>query len=230
MQSNQNKIMKHPSQGKVCCIPGLGLDGRIFSRIDFGRWQPEVLEWIEPQGHENLATYAGRMSDVIDDEQPLTIIGYSFGGIIAQELAAIRPVKKIILVSSIKGRSELSPWFRRIAPWGLSRLFFKPLMLTMLPLWGRNHGLDRSEIAFFRSMLERLSEHYFRWGLSSISSWREPVLPEGTQVIHIHGTMDRPFPHQYLGHVDHVIPHGDHLMIWKRSEEITRLVSAGLEC
>ncbi len=229
MQSNQNEIMKDPSQGKVYCIPGLGLDGRVFSRIDFGSWQPEVLEWIEPQGPENLAAYAGRMSDLIHDEQPLTIIGYSFGGIIAQELAAIRPVKKIILLSSVKGRSELSPWFLRVAPWGLSRLFSKPLMLRMLPLWGRNHGLDRSEIAFFRSMLQRLSEHYFRWGLSYISSWQEPVLPRGTQVIHIHGTRDRPFPYKYIGQVDHVIPDGDHLMIWKRSAEIARLVNTGLE-
>ena len=209
---------------KLYCLPGLGLDDRILDRLHFDGWETQFLNWLEPSVNEDLQSYAHRMAEAIDDPRPVILIGYSFGGIVAQEIAAIRPVSKIILLSSIKSGEELSPLFKRVARWGLQRLFNKRVVLASLRPWGWSHGLHRAETAFFKHMLQRHSQYYFRWALVCISQWERPPRPASTDVIHIHGTRDRPFPFQYLGPVDHVVQEGDHLMIYKRSNEIQGLI------
>ncbi|MCH5689430.1 alpha/beta hydrolase [Niabella sp. W65] len=50
---------------------------------------------------EPYKDYVLRMAEKIQEDNPV-IIGVSFGGMVALEIAKIRPVKQVILVSSIK--------------------------------------------------------------------------------------------------------------------------------
>ncbi|SER45311.1 alpha/beta hydrolase [Pedobacter rhizosphaerae] len=88
----------------VYLISGLGADRRIFGKLKF----PENtvinhIDWIPPQPKEKLANYAQRLSEIIDPSKPFAIIGVSFGGMIAVEIAKVlSPVVTIIISSSLK--------------------------------------------------------------------------------------------------------------------------------
>ncbi len=43
------------------CIPGLGADERLFSKIRSNEFDVEVLNWIEPYENESLQSYAARL-------------------------------------------------------------------------------------------------------------------------------------------------------------------------
>ena len=60
---------------------------------------------------ETLAQYAQRIVQRITAPRPM-LVGLSFGGMVAVEIAKILPVEKVILISSAKTRDELPPSYR----------------------------------------------------------------------------------------------------------------------
>ncbi|WP_294184656.1 hypothetical protein [Sphingobacterium sp.] len=50
---------------KIYIISGLGVDQRVFSKINFGSLDIEYLDWITPSPHESLTIYAKRLSSKI---------------------------------------------------------------------------------------------------------------------------------------------------------------------
>ena len=93
----------------VYFIPGLGTDRSIFEYLNLPdtNFNIHFLEWIIPENSlESLQSYAHRMSEQIREEH-FVLIGISFGGVIAQEIAKIRVVEKVIIISSIKSKHEL---------------------------------------------------------------------------------------------------------------------------
>ncbi|MDZ7613931.1 MAG: alpha/beta hydrolase [Flavobacteriaceae bacterium] len=90
-------------------IPGLGTDRAIFEHLNLSaeHFNVHFLEWISPVNTtESLQSYSIRMAEQIKEEH-LILVGISFGGVIAQEIAKIRVVKKVIIISSIKSKHEL---------------------------------------------------------------------------------------------------------------------------
>ncbi|MCP1996093.1 alpha/beta hydrolase [Flavobacterium sp. HSC-61S13] len=98
---------------KIYILSGLGVDRRVFDRIDFGNLNPEFIDWIETIYNESLADYAKRMVQLIPDENPI-LIGLSFGGMVAIEISKIIQTEKLILIASAKTKYEL-PLLYRIA-------------------------------------------------------------------------------------------------------------------
>ena len=64
------------------------------------------IEWLQPIQNETLVDYAKRMSAFVTESNTI-LIGVSFGGIIAQEMAEFVKPKKIVIISSIKNNQEL---------------------------------------------------------------------------------------------------------------------------
>ena len=91
------------------CISGLGADERVFSKLIINDSELKPVKWLQPLQGEALSAYAQRLSDQITDPEPV-ILGLSFGGMMAIEIAKLKPVSKIILLSSIKTSSELPAW------------------------------------------------------------------------------------------------------------------------
>ena len=65
----------------VYCIPGMGVDRRLFKNIKLQQGELRFIEWLEPQRDESLASYAQRLSAQIDRSGPFALLGVSFGGI-----------------------------------------------------------------------------------------------------------------------------------------------------
>ena len=138
---------------KVYLIPGLGFDNRIFENLELNKFDYEYLNWIDPIENESIQNYAHRFSEGIDDDssKEIILIGHSLGGIIAQEIAVFKPIKKIILIACITSRTELPLHFKIMSPLRIYKLFSKELTEKTIRYWGKNHDYEtQEEQAFMR--------------------------------------------------------------------------------
>ena len=176
----------------IYTLPGLGTDSRIYSRLDL----PVIfrhLEWLEPEPDESLTSYCRRMCDLIPDKVPVILMGVSFGGMVAQQIAALRPVKKILLISSVRAPSEL--------PWNLVLMKYIPLYylskgswrIRTLPLWSPAFGITKpSEQELLKEMFGRFSDTYRMWAIRQVVMWKENKLE--VPISRFHGSIDKVFP------------------------------------
>src|SRR5690606_39042337 len=84
-----------------------------FQGLDFSDYSTTYIKWIVPQDKETIEQYATRLLDQITTTKP-TLIGLSFGGMIAVEVAKQIETEKVILVSSAKTKNEI-PFYYRLA-------------------------------------------------------------------------------------------------------------------
>ncbi|MCR6720909.1 MAG: alpha/beta hydrolase [Chitinophagaceae bacterium] len=96
---------------KVYFISGLGADARAFSLLDLSFCEPVFVNWITPLPKESLDSYAQRMMEQISDSDA-TIVGLSFGGMLASSMAAKNPTLKVIVLASNKCAAEFPTCLR----------------------------------------------------------------------------------------------------------------------
>ncbi|HQV56104.1 MAG TPA: alpha/beta hydrolase, partial [Chitinophagaceae bacterium] len=84
---------------KVYFISGLGADKRAFSFLDLSFCEPIFIDWIKPVDNESLYQYAMRLKEQINEPSPI-IVGVSFGGMLATEIAKSDASAKVIIISS----------------------------------------------------------------------------------------------------------------------------------
>ena len=73
---------------KLILIPGLGYDCRIFENLDLTNFDVECLNWIEPKTNEKIHDYSQRLfAKIKNTSERITLIGHSFGGIVAAAFA-----------------------------------------------------------------------------------------------------------------------------------------------
>ena len=95
---------------KLYLIPGFLTDKTIYKDfLEDNRIDCEVLGFIPPKSFkESIEDYAKRLSESIDLHQPFSLLGTSFGGILAIEISKFVAPKSIVFVSSVKNRSEMN--------------------------------------------------------------------------------------------------------------------------
>ncbi|WP_312193210.1 alpha/beta hydrolase [Sphingobacterium sp.] len=206
---------------KIYIISGLGVDQRVFSKINFGSLDIEYLDWITPISHEPLAIYAKRLSSKITVKQPI-LIGLSFGGMIAIEIAKTIPIKKIILLASAKGRHEF-PIRYRLASWlRINQLvpnsFFKWHNFLSDYFFGISSEEDSQ---LLKQILQDTNPVFMAWAIHQILHWKNRFIPGN--LIHIHGDKDRIIPIKRLK-TSIVIKGAGHFMTVTHSQEVEKLL------
>ena len=200
---------------KIYCIPGLGFDHRIFSKLDLQNYDIEYINWIEPRDQEDWNSYAKRIAKNIDDTQECVLIGHSLGGLLCQEIASFKKIYKIILISSIKSRKELPFHFKIIQPLRLQYLFTKQFTFFTFPFWAKQQDYKTKEAqTLFKSMISHQSNKYLRWALSKLSIWKAPKMSNSTPVFQLHGSLDKTFPISLIQSSTDFIPQGGHFMLF----------------
>jgi pimeloyl-ACP methyl ester carboxylesterase len=214
------------NQMKIYLIPGLGYDYRIFEKMDLDEFETEYIDWIEPEYGENLHCYSKRLfSGIETDKEKIILIGHSLGGIVAQEIATVKNIDKIILISSIKSRKELPFHFRIIKPFFIYKLFTKTLILKTFKIWAKSHGFEtRKEKELFKSMISGQSNKYLNWALKELSSWKTSKISFKTQIFQIHGNKDKTFPIVLINEPDFTVENGGHFMVYKQSQKISKIL------
>ena len=211
----------------VFCIPGLGTDERIFSRLNIGPWK--ALAWLPPLAEESLADYAQRMWQQIPaTDNPPILIGVSFGGMIVQEMAQIQPVQKVILISSIKSSREKPITFRAMKHIPLYQLSKGSWRYRWLPYWAPLVGItDKGEIQLLQDMFQRFDDGYRMWAIRQVCTWKGAA-PTDLPVLHIHGTRDQIFPYSRIRGAIR-IKKGDHFMVYRKAGVISEVIRRHLD-
>lgn len=107
---------------KIYIFSGLGVDKRVFDKINFGNLNPEFIDWIEPLKIELLTEYCKRILQKMNIETP-TLIEHSFGGIVAVEISKIINIEKVILIASAKTKNELPLLYRMAGKLKINSIF-----------------------------------------------------------------------------------------------------------
>lgn len=212
---------------KLYIIPGLGFDHRMFNHLDFSEFQTTFLDWIEPIKNENISDYALRLAKDINENshEKTVIIGHSLGGVMASEIARIKKVDQIILISSIRSSEENPFQFRIIKPLGIHHLFTKKFTFSTFKYWAKQSDyVSQEEQDLFRKMVGGYSDDYLKWALKTLSIWKSHPLPSHTKVFQIHGDKDKNFPIKKLKHPDRIIQNAGHFMAYKRADEIGKII------
>ena len=208
----------------IYCISGLGADEGAFSRLKIEGHQLVYLPWLLPQKKESIRDYAQRMSEGIKEDNPI-IMGLSFGGMMAIEIAKLMPVAKIILISSIRTTDELPRWMKRIALLNLNKIFAMRSRKILEPVQNRFLGITNNseEIMMVRNYRKNAPIIYTTWAINEVVNWRNDFLHPS--IFQIHGDNDKMFPIKYLS-PSYIVKGGGHFMIMNKAEEVSAYVNS----
>ena len=212
----------------VYLISGLGADWRMFRFLKLPEHlQLRNIEWIAPQHlDEPLMDYVQRLKLQITDPFPI-LVGLSFGGLAAIELAKVVQPRKTIILSSLARRQDLPGYYRVLGKTNLHRWAPLKLMQSGLPLanwfFGAHNCADRK---LLKHVILDIDERFLRWSLGQMLDWQQQEVLPG--LVHIHGTSDRVLPlYDRPGLIK--VQGGEHLMVMNRADEISAILCKIIE-
>ncbi len=202
-------------------IPGLGADERVFRGLRLPG-PSTVLAWLPPLSPtELLQHYAARLAEAVPSEQSCWLLGVSFGGLLALEIGRLRPLAKVVLISSLASASQLPSLLKLGRATGLYRLVPFGLLphLPRLAQWffGARNG---HEYRLLSRILRDTDPVFARWATEQLLQWDSTGVPAA---VHLHGTHDRLLP-AGAAHIDYFLPGAGHFMIVSHAAEISQLL------
>jgi pimeloyl-ACP methyl ester carboxylesterase len=208
-------------------ISGLGADKRIFQNLVL----PEVfkiyyIEWVAVSENESMESYCRRLSSQIDQQEPFSLVGLSFGGVIAIELSKFLSPVQTVLISSFCFKKEV-PWFYILL--GESRIYkILPPRMLLRPnnIAFRLFGAYKPEIKnLLKNIFEDTDPDFFEWAIRQLFSWDNHWKP--SNLVRIHGTADKILPYK---EIMRAIPvkDGEHLMVYSKSAIVSQILTEKL--
>ena len=212
----------------VYLMPGLAASSAIFEHIDLPADTFEIhkLEWLMPVKSESLEDYAKRTAELVILPNPV-LIGVSFGGIIVQEMARHLHAEKVIIISSIKSKSELPAIMKFAKATASYKLLpiatFLKVENTLRKYPLGNHINGRLEL--YEKYLSIRDPFYLKWSIDKIIHWKRENADRN--VVHINGDEDEIFAAKNInGYIK--VKGGTHIMIINRykwfNENLPRII------
>jgi pimeloyl-ACP methyl ester carboxylesterase len=211
---------------KIYCISGLGADEKIFKNLELNGYELHPISWMRPHAGESIGDYARRMAEPIKEDNAI-LLGVSFGGMVGIEIARQRPLKKLILVSSIKSIAELPRWMKVAGKLKLNRVL--PVRSFKFTEKLDNHRLgvsneeEREMARYYRQSADLV---YVEWAVNQILNWKNEWVP--ANIVHIHGDCDKIFPPKKI-QAHYMLKGATHMMIYNRAKEISECIREELE-
>jgi len=213
-------------------MPGMAANPTIFEHIKLDPKYFEIhwLSWQLPKKNEDLQSYARMMLKYIKHDNPV-LIGVSFGGVLIQEIAKFINYEKLIIISSVKQRSEIPVHMKfaretgvyKYLPFGLLNYINE---IEKLPLG----NFFRKRVKLYKQYLSVSDKTYLDWAVREMVCWEqeEPI----KEIIHIHGDKDKVFPVKNIK--DYInLAEGTHIMILNRfkwfNENLPKLITSKKE-
>lgn len=207
---------------------GLGADRRAFQFLKFPKGLDVIhIDWIEPLINESIQSYAKRISSIIDTTKSYSIIGLSFGGMMAIEVAQFLNPQKVILISSVESRNEMPFYFKLIGFLNLNMLIPRNLKTKSNFLINWFFGVENiEEKKMLSDIIEASNPRFTYWAINEILNWE---MEESTsKVIRIHGDNDKIFPIKNFK-PQYLISEGGHLMVANKADEISEVLETILD-
>ncbi len=208
---------------KIYLLPGQGSDERIFEKLNFpSHYETVNIVYDTPHKGENLASYAKRIAEQIEEDDGFILLGVSMGGMIASEIAELKSPEQIIIISSAKNANELPgrytfqksvPIYKLVGP-KLSKTGAQLLQPIVEP--DRNQAKDT-----FKSMLADKDPIYLKRTIAMIINWDLTTINES--IVHIHGDNDHTLPLKNIN-ADIIVEDGSHMMTLTRANEMSAIL------
>ena len=208
---------------KVYFLSGMCLNCKVFDKITLpDGYEKCYIEWLPPTENP-FEEYVRQMAAPIDTSEDFILAGYSMGGIIMQEMNQFLKPKKNILISSIKQKEEIPPLFRFVKKTRINKKLHK----QMYPIEEHiTHSFAQMILSLTTEEIEQCvsytSADYLKWAIYHITEW-EPK-GECPNLYHIHGTKDFVFPFKLIQNA-FAVKAGDHLMVYRRAEVVSRIIA-----
>jgi pimeloyl-ACP methyl ester carboxylesterase len=205
--------------GRLILFPGLGAGARMYAPLAAYVGPIIVPPWLPPGG--DLRDYARRYVEQGTVRADDWLGGCSFGGMVAQEIAAIAPVRAVILIGSCRSAADISRPLRRLAP--LARIVPMPRHPRALASWplALAFGAHRPEHRrLLMALAADIDPRFLRWASQVAARW--PGTRPGTSPIHqIHGGRDRIMPAGRT-RAEVILPGAGHLLAVTHAAEVGR--------
>jgi hypothetical protein len=219
--------MKTEHTMNLYLISGLGADKRIFQNLVLpDTFKIHYIEWLIVSDNETMESYCKRLSNQIDQEQPFSLIGLSFGGVIAIELSKLLSPVQTVLISSFCFKKEV-PWFYILI--GKSRIYkILPPRILLKPnnILFRLFGAYKPEVKnLLKNILQDTDPDFFEWAIRQLLSWDNQWTP--ANLIRIHGTADKILPYKEMMKAIPV-KGGEHLMVYSKSAIVSQILTENL--
>jgi pimeloyl-ACP methyl ester carboxylesterase len=209
-------------------LSGLGAEKggeRIFQRIDVSGFSKVFIQWVAPHDNETIEQYATRLLVQIKTSNP-TLIGLSFGGMMAIEIAKQIETEKVILIASAKTKNELPFYYRWAGKLGIHKLLsIKVLRKSRFVTYWFFGVETRNEKKLLNQILLKTDASFLRWAIDKITKWTNQIELKNT--FHIHGSTDRILPLKFVN-CNSIIHNGGHFMTINKAEELNKIIEQQL--
>jgi len=207
---------------RVYFLSGLGADKTVFQLLDLRFCEPIFIEWITPLKKEPLRDYALRIKKENDIPDDAVVVGLSFGGMLATEIAKAFPQVRAILLSSAKTRKEIPAMYRTgnylpLYKWS-PPAFQKFFMRHYEKMFGITSKRGKE---IYQAVIARADTVFNNWAVWALLHWQNMQVPPN--VVHAHGTNDKILYYKNI-HCDITIPNGGHLMVMEQAVEISNIL------
>jgi esterase/lipase len=208
---------------KLYCISGLGIDQTPFEFLEIKQeYELVYIDWIRPKKKESLPDYAHRLAEVIDDTEPFSLMGLSFGGMISIEIAKVKKPKHLILISSIPKPSQMPRIYKlgkliKVYFWFPFKLVKNNVKLTnkLFGIKGKTHQ------RVMHSVMEKTDTKFLKWAIRAILTWKNTEdIPHKS----IRGTKDKILP-LLKSDADYIIQDGSHFMVVVKAGQISKIIN-----
>lgn len=201
----------------VYFMPGMAANSLIFEfiRLPGDIFEMHFLDWSIPAKHANIETYAMEMCAKIKHANPV-LIGVSLGGILVQEIAKIIPVKKLIIISSIKSKYELPKRMLFARYTSVHKLLPTGLVsnVELMAKYAFGEAVTK-RLALYEKYLCIRDKGYIDWSIHELVNWQQVSPPKG--LVHIQGDRDTVFPVANIRDCI-LVKNGTHTMIIHRAK------------
>ncbi|WP_448699409.1 hypothetical protein ACFGVR_20640 [Mucilaginibacter sp. AW1-3] len=207
---------------KVFLIAGMGADVRLFKNLDLSGFETVDVAFIDPDPKDTIASYAQKLIAKYHITPHSNIIGVSFGGMLAVEVARQVEIKNVIIISSIKSINEAPSYYKVFRVLPVYKLITGKLMLSvgklLKPFFSKKMG---GESHLFDSMLRNTSPGFLKWSMGAALHWDGQTTP--LPVHHLIGDADLIFDYRRITNPI-VIPGGDHMMVFTRAKDLNPII------
>lgn len=216
MPQKDNELKK-----ELYIFSGLGADERVFQRLDFSGFSTTFIKWVVPHDTDTIEHYATRLLDQINTTKPI-LIGLSFGGLIAVEVAKQIETEKVILIASAKTKNEIPFYYRFTGQLGLHKLLPTQLLKksNFITNWffGTTSPFDKQ---LLKQILIDTDPTFLKWAIDKVARWTNQT--QTKNIFHIHGSSDKILPLSYVK-CNSTITNGGHLMTLNKADELSQIL------
>ena len=209
---------------KIYFISGLGADKNAFIKIrNFKGYEKVFLDWKKNKPKESMDSYIDRLTEGCEISNDDILVGLSFGGVVAMNIARKFGVNTVVLISSFKSVNNLRP-LMRILIRTRSYYLLPPLKMRRLRTFFRHYfsSTSGSGNKVLASMVDASDVGLSKWSIDQIRKCQD-VSKETTEIHNIIGAKDR-IVNIWKNEHTHVLQNGGHFMVYENVDEINELL------